>query len=41
MFVGDDKNAYDFGLDLADVVVEYIAKSGSYAPYADGRFAVK
>ena len=41
MFAGDDKNAYDFGPDLADVVAEYLAKSGPYAPYTDGRIAVK
>ena len=41
MFSGDDKNAYDFGPGLADVVAEYLAKSGLYAPYTDGRIAVK
>jgi 5'-nucleotidase len=41
MFAGDDKNAYDFGPDLADVFAEYLARSGPYAPYTDGRIAVK
>lgn len=30
-------NAYDFGPDLADVLAEYLAKSGPYTPYLDGR----
>ncbi len=42
MFSGDDKNAYDFGPDLADVTAEFIAaKGGSYTPYTDGRIAQK
>jgi 5'-nucleotidase len=42
MFAGDDKNAYDFGPDLADVTAEFIAKSGgSYTPYTDGRISSK
>lgn len=42
MFAGDDKEAYDFGPDLADVTAEFIAaKGGSYAPYTDGRIATK
>ncbi len=42
MFSGDDKNAYDFGPDLADVTAEFIAASGgSYTPYTDGRISQK
>ena len=36
MFV-DAMNVYDFGPDLADVVAEYMAAAGGYAPYTDGR----
>ncbi|MEX0303705.1 MAG: bifunctional UDP-sugar hydrolase/5'-nucleotidase [Leisingera sp.] len=39
MFEGDDKNAYDYGPDLADVLAEYLAAQGAYAPYTDGRIA--
>lgn len=39
MFAGDDKNAYDFGPDLADVVAEYLAENGPYQPMTDGRIA--
>ncbi|ARO15110.1 5'-nucleotidase [Ketogulonicigenium robustum] len=35
------ENAYDFGPDLADVVAEYLAENGPYAPYTDGRITVK
>ena len=41
MFAGDDKNAYDFGPDLADVVAEYLAASGPYSAYTDGRISKK
>ncbi len=42
MFSGEDKNAYDFGPDLADVTAEFIAaKGGAYTPYTDGRIARK
>ncbi|MBY6134986.1 5'-nucleotidase/apyrase family protein [Nocardioides marinus] len=41
MFAGDDKNAYDFGPDLADVVAEYLAEVGPYSPYTDGRIVAK
>ncbi len=37
----DAENAYDFGPDLADVTAEYLAKSGSYKPYTDGRITMK
>ncbi len=40
MFV-DAEKAYDFGPDLADVTAEYLAKSGPYKPYTDGRIAMK
>jgi 5'-nucleotidase len=33
----DAMNAYDFGPDLADVTAEYLAASGGYTPYLDGR----
>ncbi|MDF0598388.1 bifunctional metallophosphatase/5'-nucleotidase [Psychromarinibacter halotolerans] len=39
MFV-DAENAYDFGPDLADVVAEYLAESGPYTPYTDGRITM-
>lgn len=42
MFAGEDKNAYDFGPDLADVTAEFIAaKEGAYTPYTDGRIQRK
>ncbi len=41
MFRGDDKNAYDFGPDLADVTAEYLAAHAPYAPYVDGRIGQK
>lgn len=41
MFSGDDKNAYDFGPDLADVTAEFMAKSSPYMPYVDGRISQK
>jgi 5'-nucleotidase len=41
IFAGEDKNAYDFGPDLADVVAEYLAAQGPYTPYLDGRIAQK
>lgn len=41
MFEGDDKNAYDFGPDLADVTAEYLAANAPYQPYVDGRIMQK
>jgi 5'-nucleotidase len=41
MFKGDDKNAYDYGPDLADVTAEFLAAQGPYTPYTDGRIARK
>ncbi len=41
MFSGDDKSAYDFGPDLADVMAEYLAGNGPYQPYLDGRIVEK
>lgn len=41
MFSGDDKNAYDFGPDLADVTAEYLAANQPYRPYTDGRIVRK
>ncbi|MFT7594726.1 MAG: 5'-nucleotidase/UDP-sugar diphosphatase [Paracoccaceae bacterium] len=41
VFSGDDKNAYDFGPDLADVTAEYLAAHAPYQPYVDGRIAQK
>jgi 5'-nucleotidase len=41
MFAGDDKNAYDFGPDLADVMAEYMATKGGYTAYMDGRITQK
>jgi 5'-nucleotidase len=37
----DAANAYDFGPDLADVTAEYMAKTGPYTPYTDGRITRK
>ena len=37
----DAENAYDYGPDLADVTAEFLAKSGSYKPYTDGRITMK
>jgi 5'-nucleotidase len=37
----DAANAYDYGPDLADVVAEYMAASGAYQPYTDGRITAK
>lgn len=34
-------NAYDFGPDLADVAAAYLAKSGPYVPFTDGRITRK
>jgi len=34
-------NVYDFGPDLADVMAEYMAAQGPYAPYTDGRITQK
>jgi len=42
MFAGDDKNAYDFGPDLAEVTAAFIQSGGGvYTPYTDGRIARK
>jgi 5'-nucleotidase len=31
------QDAYDFGPDVADVVVEYLVQNAPYRPYTDGR----
>nr|WP_170538920.1 bifunctional metallophosphatase/5'-nucleotidase [Ruegeria arenilitoris] len=41
MFSGEDKNAYDFGPDLADVTAEYLAANAPYTPYLEGRIQQK
>lgn len=41
MFAGDDKNAYDFGPGLADVVAEYLAANAPYVPFVEGRITRK
>ncbi|MDK3019518.1 bifunctional metallophosphatase/5'-nucleotidase [Pseudodonghicola flavimaris] len=41
VFTGDDKNAYDFGPDLADVTAAYLAANSPYEPYTDGRISKK
>ena len=41
MFTGDDKNAYDFGPDLADVTAEYLAEHAPYTPHVEGRIKQK
>lgn len=37
----DAADAYDFGPDLADVVADYLVKSGPYTPFTDGRITRK
>ncbi|MBV2360086.1 5'-nucleotidase/apyrase family protein [Thalassococcus sp. CAU 1522] len=37
----DAQNAYDFGPDLADVTAEFLAKTGPFKPYTDGRITKK
>jgi 5'-nucleotidase len=41
VFAGNDKNAYDYGPDLAAVVAEYLAARAPYTPYTDGRITRK
>ena len=41
MFSGDNREAYDFGPDLADVTAEYLAAQGVYEPYTDGRITTR
>jgi len=41
MFGSEGMNAYDYGPDLADVVAEYMAKTGPYTPALDGRITRK
>ena len=41
VFSGDDKNAYDYGPDVADVLAEYLAAHAPYTPYVDGRISRK
>ncbi|SFT81339.1 bifunctional metallophosphatase/5'-nucleotidase [Sedimentitalea nanhaiensis] len=41
MFAGDDKDAYDYGPDLADVTAEFLAENKPYQPYLDGRISQK
>jgi len=41
VFSGDDKNAYDYGPDVADVLAEYLAAHAPYTPYVDGRIGRK
>jgi 5'-nucleotidase len=41
MFGAEGMNAYDYGPDLADVLAEYMAKSGPYTPALDGRITRK
>lgn len=35
------QDAYDYGPDLADVTAEFLAASGPFTPYTDGRITVK
>ncbi len=37
VFANSAIDAYDFGPSLEDVVAEYLAASGAYQPYLDGR----
>ncbi len=41
VFAENAMNAYDFGPDLADVVAEYLARTGAYTAYTDGRIKVE
>lgn len=41
MFATNALNAYDYGPDLADVLADYMAKSGPYTPALDGRITRK
>ena len=41
MFSGEGRNAYDYGPDLADVTVAYLAANAPYVPYTDGRIMRK
>lgn len=41
MFAGEDRNAYDFGPDLADVLTGYLAANQPYQPHTDGRITRK
>ena len=41
MFAGEDKNAYDYGPDLADVLAEYMAAQGPVTPMVEGRITKK
>jgi 5'-nucleotidase len=41
VFARDAENAYDFGPDLADVVVEYLAAHNPYQPATDGRISLE
>ncbi|MFC3117895.1 bifunctional metallophosphatase/5'-nucleotidase [Jhaorihella thermophila] len=41
MFAGDDKDAYDYGPDLADVVAEYLAANQPYKPFTENRIVRK
>ncbi len=41
MFAGDDKDAYDYGPDLADVVAEYLAANQPYQPFTEDRIVRK
>jgi hypothetical protein len=36
----DAENAYDFGPDVAVVVIEYLQAQGPYQPYTDGRITM-
>ncbi len=41
VFAEKAQDAYDYGPDLADVVAEYLAAHGPYAPQVDGRITVE
>lgn len=41
VFKTNASNAYDFGPDLADVVIEYLTAKDGYTPYTDDRITVK
>ncbi|MEX0971615.1 MAG: 5'-nucleotidase C-terminal domain-containing protein [Paracoccaceae bacterium] len=40
-FAQNSMNPYDFGPNLESVVADYLAASGDYAPYTDGRITQK
>ena len=40
-FAENSMNPYDFGPNLENVVADFLAASGEYTPYTDGRITQK